>query len=108
MRLKYHARLVSRGSALASTHVFPPSSDRYRPDFFVSDFFTSISAYTRLPSGATATPARPSIDGFVDAPVFARTIHVPQSADVNDAWILWIDRDPADLARVLQADVLPR
>src|SRR4030081_3914665 len=51
---------------------------------------------------------RSSIAGFVDAPVFARTIHVPQNAHINDGRILWIDRNPADLARVLQADVLPR
>src|SRR5260370_42622770 len=51
---------------------------------------------------------RTYIDGFVDGAVFARNIHVPQSADINNIWVLRIDRNSADLARVLQADVLPR
>ena len=55
---------------------------------------------------------RPSIDGFVDAALLvgainAGTISVSQSADVNDVRILRIDHDPADLARVLQPDVIP-
>src|ERR1700687_285685 len=49
-----------------------------------------------------------SIDGFVDAALFVGTKSVPQSANVNDARILRIDHNPADLARVLQADVIPR
>jgi len=57
-------------------------------------------------------PMRPSIDGFVDAALLvgainAGTISVSQSADVNDVRILRIDHDPADLARVLQPDVIP-
>ena len=42
-----------------------------------------------------------SIDGFVDAALFVRTISVPQSADINDVWILRIDHNPANLSRVL-------
>src|ERR1700681_4333468 len=79
MRLKYHARLVRRGSALASTQVLPPSSDRYKPDcfasdFFTSDFFTSMSAYTRLRSGATSTPTRPQSPS--GSPFPPRRVHV--------------------------------
>ena len=56
---------------------------------------------------------RPSIDRLVDATLLvgtinAGTISVPQSANVNDVRILRIDHNPADLARVLQPDVIPR
>src|ERR1019366_2502964 len=53
-------------------------------------------------------PMHSSIDGFVDAALFVRTISVPQSADIDGVWILWIDHNPANLSRVLQADVIPR
>src|SRR5271166_3711908 len=55
MPMKYQARLVRRESLLANVQVLPPSSERYSPDFLPA----SIKAYTRWPSGATATPTRP-------------------------------------------------
>src|SRR5271166_5632857 len=50
---------------------------------------------------------RSPIDGFVDAALFIGAIGVPQSAYVNNAGILWINRYTTDLACVLQADVIP-
>src|ERR1035438_4582170 len=53
--LKYQPRPVNRESPFASTHVFPPSSERYRPDCLPA----SMSAYTRRPFADTVTPTRP-------------------------------------------------
>src|ERR1039458_5628346 len=55
IQLKYHPRLGRRASLLARAQVSPPSSERESPDFLPA----SSNAYTRLPSGATATPTRP-------------------------------------------------
>ncbi len=52
-------------------------------------------------------PINPSIDGFVDATLFVRTISVTERSYVNHGRILRINHDPADLPRVVQADVRP-
>ncbi len=52
-------------------------------------------------------PVLPSVGGFVDAPLFVRTISVPQHPHIHRARIRWINQDAADLAGVVKTDVLP-
>src|ERR1700690_3255687 len=52
-------------------------------------------------------PMRASVDGLIHPTLRAGTIRMPESAHIHDVRILLIDGNPADVARVLESDVMP-
>src|SRR5208282_6563273 len=48
------------------------------------------------------------IDGFIDAALFVRPESMPLRAYIKDVRILRVDDNAADLARIFQANMIPR
>ena len=55
-----------------------------------------------------AVPRLAAVDRLVEAAVGVRPVQPAEDADVSDVRVLRVDRDRADLVRILEADVLPR
>src|SRR5260370_12776057 len=53
-------------------------------------------------------PMHSPIGGFEDATLRVGCVSVPESTNIDDTGVLWIDHDPANLACFLQSHVNPR